>query len=551
MMSSNRLTKLNQKAYITDPELHEVHYAKNKGFSFIPAEDEWTLDQHTSDTFSLVSLHESESEYKLLYLKVLAHLATSVAPKTLSTYLYALTKIEFPSNISEFKQRFNRLSESYQQSLKATYNHCKALNYGELIPFADHINEVGIKKTGSQFLHPEKGAYTDKENASISHAFRVTTDEFIRAFSGPNEIHTPTQVNQLGILVSHQLLRGITRRPTQLAQLKWSDFRPIGIGFNKTIKSPELNDADALHVRVFKGKRGDFRGYAEKRSIRLTSQLSALVILYHHHYLQTFIAALAEQGISLNKDELLEIRGRLPLFPDLSLFSMRFNDKETLFKSLSMQSKSLHKASELIMSSLKSFSDRYFSPYLQSERIDSTKIRVSNNRIRHTVLTNGGRKGLEGGALAEITGVTIDAVRAYVDLTNEVRADIDNALADNEVLNSFGRISVADLQSQTGFIQLNEFDEEVAVISAPHDCSSCLSSLSKPLGCYPCHNFKPLADANHHYYLEKAERKLALNSASSTSPLVTRKLTEVVIYIKATIKACEAWKCKEIEMEVS
>lgn len=546
-MSSNRLASLNKKDYITDPEMHEVHYARNKGFSFIPSEDNWMLDEHVPDSFSLACLHESESEYKLLYLKVLAYLATFIAPNTFLGYFYSLKSVEFPANINEFKQRFVRLSEGEQKKLRSFYNHCKKLGCSQLIPFADYISEVKIFQSGSNFLDPEKGAYTDKENSSISYAFRVTTDKLISAFSNLNQIHTSTQVNQLAILVAFQLLRGVTRRPSQLVQLKWSDVRAIGVGFDKSIKSPELKDLDAIHIRFFKSKRGDFRGFAEKRSIRLSEQLSALLILYRHHYLKTFIEALTQQGINLNKVELTEIISRLPIFPTSSIFTLNFKDKETLFKSLSIHNKSLHKTTDALKNLLNTFSKLHFALYLQSERIDSTKIKVSNNRIRHTVLTNGARKGMIAAELAAITGVTIYAVKAYVDLTNEARADIDNAMLNNKILNSFGRISVVELQSQTGFMQLNEFDEEVAVISAPHDCSGCSSGLSKPLGCYPCHNFKPLVDANHHYYLEKAERKLVLNSALGVSPTATRKLTEVIIYIKETIKACEAWKCKIME----
>jgi hypothetical protein len=195
---------------------------------------------------------------------------------------------------------------------------------------------------------------------------------------------------------------------------------------------------------------------------------------------------------------------------------------------------------------LSNFGKNHFSSYLQSERIDRTKLTVGNNRIRHTALTNAARKGCLGPELAQLTGVTLDAVKSYVDLSNEARCDINNALSDNHILNGFGRIPIVELQSQKGFIQLNELDEELAVISKPHDCSSCKSNLGKPLGCYPCQNFKPLAEANHQYYLDKAERKLALNSVPNTNALSTRKLREVVFYIQATIQACDTWKLKTI-----
>lgn len=546
-MTNNKGGDFSHKAYITDSELFKPHLAKNQAFTFVPAENSWMLDVHISDTFDLSSLHESRSELKLHYLKLLTKAAKRIAPTTFKNYLLALEGAKYPSSLGELKQQYPRLSQGYQRCLKAIYSKARDAGYTELSLFADFLDEVGIKGGGSKFLDPKKGAYSDKESASLSYAFRVTTDKFLNAYNNCNKMNTPTEINQLGSLVAHHLMRGILRRPTQLANLKWSDFRPVGVRFNESISSPDLSDSDALHVRVFKGKRGNFRGYAEKRSIRLEPELSSLVFLYHHHYLQTFIDILDKQEVSLTRGELTEIRGRLPVFADLSLFSTDYKDKETLFKLLSMNSKTFHKSSTNLGTQLNDFTKAHFKRHLQSERIDNSKLSVSNNRIRHTALTNGARKGCTGAELAALTGVTPGAVRPYVDLTNEARLEIDEAFSDNRILNDFGRIPIVELQSQSGFIQLNEFDEEIAVIANPHNCSSCKSNLGKPLGCYPCPNFKPLAEGNHKYYLDKAERKLALNSESNSSLLPTRKLREVVLYIQATIEACSSWKCKTMD----
>lgn len=58
------------------------------------------------------------------------------------------------------------------------------------------------------------------------------------------------------------------------------------------------------------------------------------------------------------------------------------------------------------------------------------------------------------------------------------------------------------------------------------------------MGCYPCDNFRPLETANHQQYLDKAERKLQINSQSGHSATV-RKLKKIIIYIKATLALCE------------
>lgn len=544
-MTRNRDT-LNHKSYIVAPELLRVHYAKNQTFSFTPSEDIWRLDVRNCDTFDLSSIHESQSEYKASYLKVLTYFAERLAPPSFKNYLNKLRSYEYPDNLCHFKQLYPRIPSGNQTILRALYARAKALNIVELIPFADFLIEVGTDNPGSKFLDPKKGAYSDKENASISYAFRVTTDKLLRTYNNSMQMNSLTEVNELGVLVAHHLMRGILRRPTQLIALKWSDFRSLGVGFHHTINSPELIDSELLHVRIFKGKTGDFRGYAEKRSIRLESDLSSLIILYHRNYMQLFTYRLNERGIRLNNEELSDLRGRLPVFPDVKLFTMQFN-KQTLLTSLSMNTKSFHKSSSTLWELLSDFSKRHFTSHLRSERVDSEKLTVGNNRIRHTALTNGARKGNEGAELAQLTGVTLDAVKPYIDLSNDARREIDEALSDNRMLNQFGRIPVVDLQSQPGFVHLNELDEEIAIITAPHDCNSCKSDLGKPLGCYPCPNFKPLATANHQYYLDKAERKLALNSSSNTNSLTFRKLREIVIYIQATILGCSAWKHKKME----
>ena len=58
------------------------------------------------------------------------------------------------------------------------------------------------------------------------------------------------------------------------------------------------------------------------------------------------------------------------------------------------------------------------------------------------------------------------------------------------------------------------------------------------MACYPCDNFRPLETANHQQYLDKAERKLAINSQSG-HPATVKRLQTVIVYIKTTIAVCE------------
>ena len=65
------------------------------------------------------------------------------------------------------------------------------------------------------------------------------------------------------------------------------------------------------------------------------------------------------------------------------------------------------------------------------------------------------------------------------------------------------------------------------------------------MGCYPCDNFRPLETANHQQYLDKAERKLAINSQSG-HPATVKRLQTIILYIRVTIMLCEERKTMKV-----
>lgn len=120
---------------------------------------------------------------------------------------------------------------------------------------------------------------------------------------------------------------------------------------------------------------------------------------------------------------------------------------------------------------------------LKSDRIEDGKLKVGNNRIRHTVLTSGARQGLTAPELAAITGVNEQAVEPYIELDFDSRLKIDLAFVEKDVLRRFGNMSVKDVQKQDGFVVRNEFDEEIGIQANPANCASCSSKMGAPLGC--------------------------------------------------------------------
>ena len=153
--------------------------------------------------------------------------------------------------------------------------------------------------------------------------------------------------------------------------------------------------------------------------------------------------------------------------------------------------------------------------------------------------------GLSPAQVAAITGVTIEAIQNYLDLKAPERVKIDEAFAGNSVIQRFDSVSSKELQQHADFKVKSPFDEEMGHKLNPNNCSSCQSKGAAPMGCYPCDNFRPLETANHQQYLDKAERKLAINSQSG-HPATVKRLQTIILYIRVTIMLCEERKTMKV-----
>lgn len=537
------------RGYITDPVMFESHNAKNAVFAFRPSDDTWVLGLHKSECFDMRWLHDAviEPVDKLALLTLLADAANRHATSTLRNNISVVKECLDVLEDLAFQQRWPHLRVVSQRVLAGLFRRAETLGLANFATHLAFIDRVGVNVTQSKFLDPEKGALTDIENQSVDYAFRRINDELFRDFADRLRLLKAQEITYLGTLVAANLNRAILRRPCQLVEMKWADARPYGVGFEEDIGYPQLADDERLHLRVFLGKRGDFRGYAERHSHPLQPAMSRLLALYHHHYWQTLLARLVGQGIELTKAELGELWPRTPMFPKRSLFTTAFGDKGMLFKALSMRSQAFHRSDEGMGNRLKAFYREKMGPHLTSDRrfLDSQQgqvLSVGSNRFRHTALTNGAMRGMSTNELASLTGVSEGAVAHYVDLTPAARAGIDLALASNPTLNGFGRISVTELQTQPGYAAKNEYEQVIGLLQTSQDCASCPSRAGKPLACYPCQNFKPFVDADHHAQLDKAERRLALQLQAGAGEGSLKPLRTIVAYIRATILACEQYR---------
>ncbi|WP_198597135.1 hypothetical protein, partial [Vibrio splendidus] len=330
-----------------------------------------------------------------------------------------------------------------------------------------------------------------------------------------------------------------------LVKIKWCDLLRVGQTFKshkesnrdwQPLTQHHFSDVEQLHIRTFKGKNGAFRVDAESRSHRLEPNLSELLLQYYQVYETVLCASLSKSGVVLSESETKELMQRLPLFPDQSLFSVEVDSKESLFQSVSDTSEAFHLSSGNLASSIAYLFNKKLS--IKSDRIAHKPLAFKNNRWRHTQLTLAAWMGLSPAQVAAITGVTVDAIQNYLDLKAPERVKIDEAYAGNSVIQRFDSVSSKELQQHPDFKVKSPFDEEMGHKLNPANCSSCQSKGAAPMGCYPCDNFRPLETANHQQYLDKAERKLAINSQSG-HPATVKRLQTIILYIRVTMMLCE------------
>ena len=520
-----------------------LYQAKNDAYKFDIFDDKWQIG--TKDFVYLDWMYNiNYDQQTFIDLRVLlAKVASYLSPKAVERYAFGLKALGNHLAIAEFQLAWLSLKESYKISLSDLFRFAiKKANLPQFKALADFaFTHRPKKKLGNNILNPEKGVYSEIEYDSIKEQLRLTTENLPKICINAQDIYT------FSLLIACQLLIALVRRPTQLTKLKWSDVLPVGQRFSdhrsfKKESVPEreylFTDVKCLHIRTFKGKDGLFRRNAERNSHRLEPDLSSLLLIYRQQYESVFISTLEKQGINLTPDERNQILLRCPLLPEYQLFTVQFETKSNLFNAIGHLSDAFHKTNVNLTRSVANFCTELG---FKSDRIDSSKLQLGNNRLRHTVLTSGAQQGLSAPYLASITGVTEQAVQPYIELGFEARREIDLAFAEKDVLRKFGHMSVKSLQKLDGFVVHNEFDEEIGIQANPANCASCASKMGMPLGCYPCDNFTAFDEANHQQYFEKALRKYEVNELDG-NPAVLKKLKKIILYIQATIKICEERK---------
>ncbi len=520
--------------------------SKAEGYEFDLFSDVWVLGYKKN--LNLDWMNTLDSDVFLDLRLAIAHVAKHYAYKSLNSHVSTLKTLCLYLEPATFEAWWLTLT-SYKKNVKNVLYALsqKSPDYHSrvLSPLYDLVKEenLGRKDDPKNILDETTGAYSEIERDNLLEALRIETLHALNS-----EYAKVTAFTRLRTVLACQLMVAIVRRATQLVQLKWCDLLRVGQAFTShkernldwvPLTQHYFSDVEQLHLRTFKGKDGEFRRNAESRSHRLDPNLSELLLQYYQAYETYLCTCLSQCNITLSESDTKALMQQLPLFPDSSLFSAKFEAKERLFQSVSDTSEAFHLGSGVLTNSIVYLFNKKLD--IKSDRLVDQPLVFKNNRWRHTQLTLAAWMGLSPAQVAAITGVTIQSIQSYLDLKAPERVKIDQAFAGNSVIQRFDSISSKELQQHPDFVVKSPFDEEMGHKLNPANCDSCQSKGAAPMGCYPCQNFRPLETADHQPYLDKAERKLAINSQSG-HPATVKRLQTIVVYIRVTIALCEERK---------
>jgi hypothetical protein len=555
----NKLSIAQLPAYFEKHGLQRIYTAKNPAWQFDILSDTWQLGTRDNLHLEGMNVFDIPMQTWMGLRIILAEKAEYYAFGTVRSLKGAIARVGsgWQSNLS-FQAAFHALHDIYKRRLLSEFRALENSHVTELLPIKTHlagvirflaIQEYPNTKRLKGVFDPVKGVYTDEEMLEIQEKLRLTVSDLLSKLD-KDVVPSLNVYFKLSNIVGLLLLISIYRRPVQLAMMKWSDVLPVGVSFKDhryTVHSPTpeeetgFSDVDLLHLRTFKAKRGyGFREYAEHRSHRLEPEFSKLIVIYRYYYQLLLKDRLARQGIQLSEEEREDLLNRCPLFPSCDLFTTQYNTKRNLFSALGYQSDAMHKSSNILNTAYKRASKRLA---LSSTRI--ANFNISNNRSRHTVITNAIERGLSAVQAAAITGVTSGVIKEYIQLDMKGRVAINEAMAGQRVLSQFARISLNELKNLDDFIVKNEFDEVQGSLKNNTPCQTCKARICKPMGCYGCDNFRPFWDADHKSNLVMIEQKIAFNEGSNPDKYTLKKLQRSRLYCEATISLIIETKLNE------
>jgi hypothetical protein len=507
-------------------------------------DDRWQLlpNKGKGNNIAVGWLHNSNmsEKEKNIVLDVFINISRTSAASTISG-INSSIKPFLSSGIPDLitlKNLWSGLKLNQKKGLNQFFSRLKRLGYKEYNEIHKFTTSNLPKDKEGNHLDPTTGSLTDIENDSLIRNINMKLSTLLIKEDYFDEDYDLSKFSKLKNSISSKLLISIIRRPKQLAILKWCDLIPVGSSFNNKSIDNNISSVgpNSLQLRVFLVKQSkkdqSERSNPESSPIYINENFSNEITKYKLIYIKGIKKLLNSNKIAINESELINLLNNFPIFPSNNIFELKVRDLDEVNKIFTYESIFLHDSEQNLTASFRR--NKFI-----SERVSNPKI--CNNRIRHTVLTRQAQAGLPLPQLAKITGVTIGAVRKYLDMDYSSRKMIDENFIGNEFYRRAFTNPINENNLNINPIYSGEFLTIGSAIKT-QNCNNCQTKLAKPIGCYGCNNFNPIIESDHRKILKEAENKLEINTQKLISPThhpSLEKLRNQIFWIKHTITICD------------
>jgi hypothetical protein len=495
-------------------------------FSGIPLDykqDIWALtgernniDMRRLDKLTISNIEHDDVRYAL------ALLATKRPYGSIIKFVSGITT----SNITSLdKTGVIQLKEISKSSIDSLVAVAKQLNlmdssYEDFLVEILKINPPQIKRP--KIYDVQVGALSEYEHTDFTDKLNKFSDKL--SSDWVDKIYgIDSTLDSWERLIIARFMTIFSRRPSQLSQCKWSDFTPVNtdLGIEFDLLMPMAKQGD------------EFRVVFEVYPLRLLHNLSTELFKYRALYTRQLKRVLASNNINMSGPKLNKFMLDLPLFATRKLFNAEFSNPNQFFNSFHNKSNFFHRQSDNIKSRFARIIE-VLKP--ESDRISPENYKIGNNRLRHTTGTSLAEQGYDAIVIAKALGNTAGSARHYVDMSDEIRASINDAFEAQSLLEkSFSGKLTSEIRSEDISIYDLNYGELGKSTNSNH-CMTC--NEARPIGCYGCNMFRPLISADHESKLNEVKILYKNRLESGNAHIALSGLRRTIKKIEITISAC-------------
>ncbi|UYM17078.1 hypothetical protein [Endozoicomonas euniceicola] len=410
--------------------------------------------------------------------------------------------------------------------------------YPEHKDLSDYLRSTKIRNQNAtpSIYDPENGALTDYEHKSLTESINSFSSNIISEYKENYFKKTLAASShkfrkKFTRLIYLRLLTLTCRRPIQLYSLKWGDIKLNNSTVRNefSIQFPKPKVAGEIH----------FRHIFEEIPIPLNTKCSEELLYFKRFIKQELISNFKANNINIREETLQKNFNFLPILIDCDVFERNSIAKGKLPKNedefISILSETSY-AFHSINTSYTGFTNGLSE--VKSDRGINVLKSLGARRIRHTMGSNLALRGYECIQISNMLGNTPKAAKYYIDLLPDARLEIDNKITALKPLSErfLGKVITETINSNN-----NIFDKDLKIgeSQCTKNCENCLAE--RPLYCYGCDNFRPIATADHLSIKIKAENILETRRSSGCDEKVLSPIKIAIKDIEATILACKIY----------